>query len=852
MVVLVSSRRSQADSNSTDHTILCVPSHRSSQYPSDSHNAGFGFGFQNITQSVQFDSSAISTPTMTEEDLQKTLFDYIDEHQKLYIDCLAEAVAIPSVSAELPDRLPDINRMMDWTAAHITRLGGTVELRSNPAATPERELPPILMGEFRAADAATKKTVCVYGHLDVQPAAKEDGWDSDPFVLTERDGKLYGRGSTDDKGPALSWLWIVEAHQELGLELPVNIKVLYEGLEEDGSDGLFELINSEARGWLKDVDFFCISDNYWLGKHKPCLTYGLRGLAYFELTVQGCQNDLHSGVLGGSVHEAMTNLMKLMSALVDSQGTIPVPGIMDDVAPLTADEEALYESIDVDPKSFAEENKITHGKLLKDDKRGVLLRRWKYPTLSLHGIEGAFAGPGAKTVIQAAVKGKFSMRLVPDMDPDKVHVQIRKYSDLEFAKLNSPNAMKLTMLHGSKAWLSSPKHPNYQAAARAIQKVFHMEPDYTREGGSIPVTNAMEDATGMNVLLLPIGTCDDMAHSQTEKFNISNMMNCWLPKIMNSMMYSHVSPRRKHWAMLLLGMLLIPSPVMSRASSSSSFGHRQSSLGASLICPQNQHTQLSHRHVPSSLVVMAPTSASRQATLSRRIHGYIKKHNHHHHHHQRRRYPSSQSSSSSVLLASTATTRTRTKQSAPLAEEQASLLTTSSSSTTTSSSPLESALKQEPPSFSDLSLFGKVVAGVTEMTLVCVFDYLSGFAMAYAAGALFGFPKFFQDQTVGQWHGRNRRWGHSWGSISAVVGGTNVAARVVRGGKEDEWTSVLSSMAMGAFWRRTQGPKAMIQGALTYGAIIYFLSAGNSPKRRAGISEDETALLDGDQTVVDF
>ena len=311
-------------------------------------------------------------------------------------------------------------------------------------------------------------------------------------------------------------------------------------------------------------------------------------------------------------------------------------------------------------------------------------------------------------------------------------------------------------------------------------------------------------------------------------------------------MNSGVSPRRKHWAMLLLGILLIPSPAMSRASSSS-FGHRRSSLGASLSHPHYQNTQHSHCHVPSSLVVMAPTSASRQATLSRRIHGYIKRQNHH----QRGRYSSSQSSSSSVLLAST--TRTCTKQSAPLTEEQASLLATSSSSTTSSSSsPLESALEQEPPSFNDLSLFGKVVAGVTKMALVCVFDYLSVFAMAYAAGALFGFPKFFQDQTVGQWHGRNRRWGHSWGSISAVVGGTNVAARVVRGGKEDEWTSVLSSMAMGAFWRRTHGPKAMIQGALTYGAIIYFLSAGNSPKRRAGISEDETALLDGDQTVVDF
>ena len=189
--------------------------------------------------------------------------------------------------------------MMEWTRAEIERLGGSVTLAPNPVATSERPLPPILMAEWAAADAS-KKTVCVYGHLDVQPASKEDGWNTDPFVLTEKDGKLFGRGSTDDKGPALSWLWVIEAHQKLGIELPVNIKLLFEGMEEYGSDGLFETVRDEAKegGFLNDVDFFCISDNYWIGKHKPCLTYGLRGMAYFELSVQGAEQDLHSVCTG--------------------------------------------------------------------------------------------------------------------------------------------------------------------------------------------------------------------------------------------------------------------------------------------------------------------------------------------------------------------------------------------------------------------------------------------------------------------------------------------------------------------------------------------------------------------------
>ena len=143
--------------------------------------------------------------------------------------------------------------MIDWTKGHIERLGGTATVVPNPVATTDRPLPPILLGEFHVDPSL--KTVCVYGHLDVQPASKEDGWNTDPFVLTEKDGKLYGRGSTDDKGPALSWLWIVEAHQTLGIKLPVNVKILFEGMEEYGSDGVFETIAEEAKEgkFLNDV-----------------------------------------------------------------------------------------------------------------------------------------------------------------------------------------------------------------------------------------------------------------------------------------------------------------------------------------------------------------------------------------------------------------------------------------------------------------------------------------------------------------------------------------------------------------------------------------------------------------------
>ncbi|KAL7479549.1 hypothetical protein ACHAW6_005279 [Cyclotella cf. meneghiniana] len=474
-------------------------------------------------------------------------FAHVDASIDQYISELGEAVSIPSVSSDLANHLQDIIRMMEWTKAYIERLGGECTLLPNPVKVDEdgNELPPILLATFHADESPeSKKTVCCYAHLDVQPASKEDGWDSDPFVLTERDDKLYGRGSTDDKGPALSWLWVIQAHRKLNVGLPVNVKLVFEGMEESGSVGMFEAIQvlSKEGDFLSDVDFFCISDNYWIGQKKPCLTYGLRGMAAFSVSVQCCEQDLHSGVMGGSVHEeinfchsldrpwsyqAMTDMVHLMSSLVDSSGKILVPGIMDDVLPVTPEESALYDTIEFDCEDYKKDNKVksVSDKLVHGNKKDLLMARWRYPSLSLHGIEGAFSGAGTKTVIPAKVIGKFSIRLVPNQNPTIVEKQVTQHLNNKFASLNSPNKMEVKLQHGARAWLSDPKHPNFEAAARATEKVYGSLPDYTREGGSIPITSAFEEATKMNVCLLPVGACDDMAHSQNEKYNKRNLVN---------------------------------------------------------------------------------------------------------------------------------------------------------------------------------------------------------------------------------------------------------------------------------------------------------------------------------------
>ena len=446
----------------------------------------------------------------TEWDQQ--LFEHFEKNTDEYVKRLGEFVGIPSVSAD-PKRRPDVRRAVEWFEAWCVKLGAHTKLanlgdQTFPDGT-KLPLPPVLLAEFGSDPA--KKTIVVYGHLDVQPAAVSDGWNTDPFVLTEQAGKLFGRGATDDKGPTTAWLWVIEAYQSLGKELPVNLRCVFEGMEESGSIGLADLVYGLSRpgGYLDPAicDYVCISDNYFTGKVKPCITHGLRGNVYFHLSVQGSTKDLHSGVIGGSVHEAMTDLVRIMATLVDVDGKILIDGINDDVAPLTEKEIENYKTMEFDLDEYREDVGINgiSDKLLHETKEEVLMHRWRYPTLSLHGIEGAFDGAGSKTVIPRKVIGKFSLRIVPDQHPDKIEELVKAHVDREWAKLGSPNKMELILDKASFPWYRDPESDNFAAARRATVRVHGVEPDLTREGGSIPITLVFEEATESDCVLFPIG-----------------------------------------------------------------------------------------------------------------------------------------------------------------------------------------------------------------------------------------------------------------------------------------------------------------------------------------------------------
>jgi len=405
--------------------------------------------------------------------------------------------------------------------SELEKLGAHVKARPL-GKQPHKEhldLPPVIVGRY--GEDPKKRTILVYGHYDVQPALKEDGWATDPFDLSvDIKGRMYGRGSTDDKGPVLGWLNAIEAHQKAGIDFPVNLLMCFEGMEEYGSEGLDDFINAEAKKFFKDADAVCISDNYWLGTEKPCLTYGLRGCNYYSIEISGPGQDLHSGVFGGSAQEPMTDLVRVMASLVDTNGKILVPGINEMVAPVTNEEKSLYKDIAFTMNDLHESlgSKTT----IFEDKEQTLMARWRFPSLSLHGVEGAFSAPGAKTVIPAKVIGKFSIRTVPDMDIAGVDKAVEEHINKTFATLKSKNTCKVINQHSGRWWVASPKHWNYTAAAKAVESVWGVKPDLTREGGSIPVTLTFEEATGKNVLLLPMGSSTDAAHSINEKLDRRN------------------------------------------------------------------------------------------------------------------------------------------------------------------------------------------------------------------------------------------------------------------------------------------------------------------------------------------
>lgn len=429
---------------------------------------------------------------------------YARDHAAAFEADLVETLRIPSISAD-PAYAADVRRCAEALRDHLAGIGfETAELHETPGH-------PVVYAEHRAGD--DRPTVLVYGHYDVQPPDPLDLWTSPPFEPVVKDGKLYARGSADDKGQVFMHVKAAESYLKSGTPLPVNLKLLIEGEEEVGSKHLAAYVEEHREALACDV--IVISDTAMFGPGIPSVTVGLRGLAYVQVTLDGPDRDLHSGVYGGGVENPINALARLIAGLHDADHRITLPGFYDKVRALTEEERQAWRELPFDEAGWLGEIGLQHGKT--EAGYTIFEGTTARPTCDVNGIGGGYQGAGSKTVLPARAFAKISCRLVPDQDPKEVAAMLRAYFEA-----NTPPTMKLTFeeLHGGQPVLMDVAQPAMQAARAALEETYGRAPYFTREGGSIPVVADLKRILGVDCVLLGFGLTGDSIHSPDEHFGL--------------------------------------------------------------------------------------------------------------------------------------------------------------------------------------------------------------------------------------------------------------------------------------------------------------------------------------------
>ncbi len=433
------------------------------------------------------------------------LDDYLATERQEFEHKLFELLRIPSVSAD-SSRRPDVARAADWVAGQFRSLGLQTELVATAGH-------PIVFAESPAVPGAP--TVLVYGHYDVQPPDPLAEWISPPFEPTVRNGNVYARGATDDKGQMLTHVLSAQAWLKGVGKLPVQLKFVIEGEEEVGSENLEKFL-ADNRSRL-NCDCVVISDTSQFAPGQPAITYGLRGIAYYELRLTGPKQDLHSGTFGGGVVNPANTLCTILAALRDDQGRVTIPGFYDDVQALSAAEREQFAALPFDEQGF--KSQIGVEAVNGEAGFSTLERRWARPTFDINGLWSGYQGEGAKTILPARAGAKFSFRLVPKQDPQKISQALkRRLRELCPAGIH----FELIDMHGAPGVVVPLDSPFVAAAQRAIERGFGRAPVFMREGGSIPVVATFHDLLGVDTLLLGWGLDDDNTHSPNEKFSLAD------------------------------------------------------------------------------------------------------------------------------------------------------------------------------------------------------------------------------------------------------------------------------------------------------------------------------------------
>lgn len=432
---------------------------------------------------------------------------YIDENFERFKSELFELLRIPSISAVSANK-PDIKRAAQYLKGQFEQIGlNNVGLHDTPGN-------PIVYGEYLEA-GPDKPTVLIYGHYDVQPPDPLDLWKTPPFNPTVRGEDVYARGASDDKGQSFTHVKAIESWLKTEGKLPVNVKLIVEGEEEIGSANLVPFLSKNKE--LLACDMVLISDTSMFDKDVPSLTYGLRGLAYMQVFVQGTNRDLHSGAYGGAVQNPLNALCEIIAALKDKDGVIQIPGFYGDVVDLTTEERIVSAELPFNEEAFKESLGITE--VFGEKGYTTIERKSSRPTLDVNGIWGGYQGEGAKTVLPAEAGAKISMRLVPNQDPKKIAQLFSDYIN----KIAPPGvSVVVEEHHGGHAAMTDLNFYGLQAAAKAFQDVYGKAPLFAREGGSIPIVADFKKILGVDSILMGFGLNSDAIHAPNEKFSLKD------------------------------------------------------------------------------------------------------------------------------------------------------------------------------------------------------------------------------------------------------------------------------------------------------------------------------------------
>ncbi len=435
------------------------------------------------------------------------LFSYIDENKERYVSELVEFLEIPSISS-LSEHNEDTLECANWVVDHIKSIG--IE-NAHLVPTPGH---PIVYAEWLEA-GEDAPTILIYGHYDVQPVDPIELWTTKPFEPTIRDGKIFARGASDDKGQVLVHLKAIESLFKIYGTLPVNIKLMIEGEEEAGSSNLETFIENNKE--MLKCDTVLVSDTEWFADDLPSICYSLRGISFVEVKVVGPNRDLHSGTFGGAVDNPINVLAWMISQLKDNYGRITIPGFYDDVVDLTVEEREGFKELPFDLEEYKKDLDVKelHGEIGYT----TLERTWARPSLDLNGIKGGFIGEGAKTVLPSEASAKISMRLVANQTADDITKKILDY----LVKLAPPTVkVEVNELHGGNPVLVKRDGKAISTAMEALEMAFGVKPVFMREGGSIPIVEKFESVLNAPTVLMGLGLPGDNIHSPNENFDLKN------------------------------------------------------------------------------------------------------------------------------------------------------------------------------------------------------------------------------------------------------------------------------------------------------------------------------------------